>query len=187
MIGFSILSNLFDAIINTGYVTGVYHTVIQKKDSKGHIYPVAPVGNKFKPLGPNDSKGFYCYCRQVGTVDNIKEERIGGCNGKEYTLQIQHRLVFYNQDEERNHEDIFALMMKAVMSIGATVKFQKGITVPEQVAIVEAPTGKYSFQVTTFYRAIEFFVLLKLQADDCEAEIRCKGVANPYCKPVAQA
>lgn len=182
MIGFSILSDLFTNIIQTKFVTGVFHSVMMKPIPGGGNKPAAPVKSRYEYVGPDDKKGFSCYCRQSGSADVTEIEKIGGCTSKKYRFQVPHRIVFYNAIEKRDHEAIIAAMLKAVMKTNMT-RVQKLVTIPEEILRSEAPTGRFQFTETTLYFAIEFFVLLDVQADTCEAEIKCEGVPNPFCIP----
>ena len=182
MIGFSILSDLFTNIIQTKFVTGVFHSVMMKPVEGGGMKPATPIGKRWKYVGPDDTTGFSCYCRQNGSADVDSIEKIGGCNTKIYTLKVPQRLVFYNANEKRSHDEIIASMLKAVIKTNL-VKFQKLVNIPEEVLRSEAPTGRFKFTDQTLYFAIEFFVLLDVQADTCETEIKCEGIPNPFCLP----
>jgi hypothetical protein len=180
MIGFSPLSNLFTAVWNTGLVTKIFHSVLITKNKDGHIKPVAPVAGSYQYVGVEDTEGFTAYCRQAGDVEILREEPIGAAL-RYYHLQIPHRMVFFNQHETRTHEDITALLLKAVMSVPKDIRLRKAITMPVQLLQQESPTGKFTFEPGTYYAGIEFFVLLKIQADTCPQEIKCAGIPNPFC------
>jgi hypothetical protein len=179
MIGFSILRNLFDNVLQTKFVEGVYHSVMMKQDKEG-IRPAAPVQDRWVYIGPDDTKGLYAYCRQTGSADVQSSERIGACNLKKYRFQVPHRIVFFHNSEDRDHEAIIAKITGAVMKT-PFVLLQKIITIPDELLRSEAPTGKFKFKEKTLYFSIEFFVLLDLQTDTCEEEIKCSGIDNPYC------
>lgn len=180
MFGFSILESLFINVIETKFVTEVYHSVLMKPLPEGGVKPAAPVHDRFEYVGLDDSKGFNCYCRQNGSADVLKIEHLGGCNQKKYRFSVPHKLVLFNNDETRDHEAITANLIKAVMKTNY-VSLQKVISIPDDILRSEAPTGRFKFQENTFYIAIDFFVLLDLVADNCEEEIKCTGVPNPYC------
>lgn len=180
MIGFSPLNKLFTAVWNTGLVTKIFHSVLITKTTDGHIKPVAPVGGSYQYVGVEDTEGFVAYCRQAGDVEILKEEPVGA-GLRFYHLQVLHRLVFFNSNESRTHEDLTAQFLKAVMSVPKDVRLRKAITMPVQLLQQESPTGKYVFTPDTYYCGIEFFVLLRLQADTCPQEIKCAGLPNPFC------
>lgn len=180
MIGFSILSELFTNVLQTKFVTGVFHSVMMKPVDGGGNKPAAPIKKRYEYVGPNDKTGFSCYCRQSGSADVTDIEKVGGCNVKRHRFEIPHRIVFFSDGEKRDHETIIAAILKAVMKTNK-VRIQKLVTIPEEILRSEAPTGRFQFKETTLYFAIEFFVLLDVQADTCEAEIKCEGVPNPFC------
>ena len=180
MIGFSILSNLFANIVATKFVTGVFHSVMMKPIETGGMKPAAPIQGRWQYVGIDDTKGFSCYCRQNGSADVDSVERIGSCNKNIYTLKVPQRLVFFHAIETRSHDEIIAQVLKAVIST-PDVKLQKLVTIPEEILRSEAPTGRFKFKDNTLYFAIEFFVLLDIQADNCPVEIKCEGIPNPFC------
>lgn len=183
MIGYSPLSKLFTAVLNTGLVNQVFHSTLISKTPDGHIKPVAPVNGVYEYVGIDDTRGFYAYCRQAGDVETIREEPIGA-GQRLYHTQTLHRIVFFNKKESRVHEDITAQLLKAVLSVPKEVRFRKAILLPEQLLQQESPTGKFVFEPDMYYAGIEFYVLLKLQADTCPVEFRCEGLANPFCTPI---
>ncbi len=179
MFGTSTLKQLFTAILQTKFVTGVHHSVkIQSQEGIGK--PVAPVNGKFIYVGIDDREGFTCYCRQTGPADVESVEKIGGCSKKKYRLQVPHRLVFYNQEETRDHDTITARLTAATMDV-YLVKLQRVLTIPDDILRTESPTGRFTFRDNSFYIAIDFFVLLDVMADTCETEITCEGIDNPFC------
>lgn len=186
MIGFSILKELFDNILQTKFVPNVYHSVMLKQIENGSgVKPAAPVNGRYEYVGLDDTNGFSCYCRQNGPAEVIEAEKIGSCGMKKYRFKVPQRLVFFNENENRNHEDIQAKCLKAVMKTNM-VTLQKLVTTPEEILRSESPTGRFKLKANSLYFAIEFFVLLDLLADNCESEIRCDGIDNPYCGPTTQ-
>lgn len=179
MFGTSILTNLFDNVKGTGLVPSVYHSVILQEITDGSKRPVAPVVGRFEYVGVNDLKGFSAYCRQTGPAEVGKTERIGGCNSYLTEFNVPHRLVFFNNQEERLHEDLTAKFVKACM-MTRKVKIQKVHTIAADVLKLEVPTGNFTFSNLTYYTCIDFLLLLILQAEECEKEINCKDISNPY-------
>lgn len=180
MFGFSILEPLFTNVLQTKFFKGIYHSVMMKPTPQGGNKPAAPVNDRFIYVGLDDTKGFSCYCRQTGSADVVDVENIGGCGVKKYRLQIPHRLVFFNSNEKRDHEQIIAKCLKGVLK-SQFIRLQRVVNIPEEVLRFESPTGRFQFKDTTLYFAIDFFVLLDTQADNCETEFICEGVPNPYC------
>lgn len=180
MQGSSILNPLFTRVIDTGLVKSVYHSVILREIDKRGISPVAKINTSFKYVGIDDTKGFFAYCRQTGPLEVLEAEPIGGCQMKRYKTQIPHRLVFYNDTEKRSHDEIIAKLTKAV--IGAmNIKLNKVHSDPKTILQSESPKAVFHYRPKTFYCAIDFFVLLKIQADTCETEFTCEDLQNPFC------
>lgn len=183
MFGFSILSPLFNNVIETKFVKNVYHTVtLQPRLTGGGVSPAAPVSGRYIYVGVDDTNGFSCYCRQTGPLEVVKSEIIGGCNMKKYKTHVPHRLIFFNDNETRSHEDITSQIIKSVIG-SAKIILSKVHINREDILKTEAPTGQFKFKAKTFYIAIDFFVVLDLQTDNCEEEIRCEEIENPYCGP----
>lgn len=180
MIGLTTLSALFTNLINTNIVDKVYHSVLIKQDGE-HKKPAAPVKGRFQYVGVDDTKGFTAYCRAVGPVETEKSESMGSCSSiQRYRTQTLHRLVFFNQDEDRAPDDLSGRLLQAVM-MTPKIKFKRLITNPGDILASEAPTGQFKFLPSTFYIAIEFLVVLDITTDTCQTEIKCKEVANPFC------
>lgn len=180
MQGLSILKNLFDNLIDTGIVRNVYHSVVIRQDGD-HKKPAAPVSDRFQYVGVDDSKRFTTYCRAIGAMEVVKEEKFASCGGKNIRVQILHRLVFFNQKESRDFDDISGKLINAVLKTGNKIKFQRLVTNYQDILLQEAPTGQFKFTPSTYYTAIEFFVILDLTTNNCQQEIRCSGIENPYC------
>lgn len=178
MQGLSILKELFDNLIGTGIVNEISHsvTIRMQQDTR---QPSAPIGGRFQYVGPNDTKGFSCYCRANGPMVVTREERIGSCEAKEYSVTIPHRLVFFKYKETRNHDEISGRLLGAVIK-SPSVRLQSMNTIADQILSQET-TGSFSFLPETYYAAIDFLLLLKLQGDNCEFEFSCDSLKNPYC------
>jgi len=182
MIGFSTLSNLFNNVIATGIVNRIYHSVMLKPIDGGGNKPAAPVEGRWKYVGFDDTDGFSCYCRQTGSADVQGFNRVGGCNKKIYRFQVPCKLVLFSDFEERSHDDLIAKISGAVMKT-PFINIQKIITNPDEILRSEAPTGKLTFKENTLFCSIDFFLLVDLQSDNCEEEIQCEKIPNPYCVP----
>lgn len=180
MLGYSILKNLFANLVDTEIVRNVYHSVVLLPLPEGGFKPAAPVKGNYMYVGVDDTKGFNTYVRQTGSADVVKTEKLGSCNFNMYTFQIPFKVVFYNREEKRSHEDVLSRLMKATFST-PSIKIQRVTSNPDEILRSESPTGRFSFKNQAFYCSIDFFVLLKLQADTCESEISCAKADNPYC------
>jgi hypothetical protein len=179
MIGFSTLNSLFDLLLNTKVgISKIYHSVIIRPTQDGRK-PGAPVGKAFVYVGVDDTEGFSCYCRQVEPMSVNKTERKGSCSTKIFHTRTLHRIVFFHDHEKKLHDDLLSVLIKAVIASG--VELSKVHTNHEEILKAEAPTGRFTFQPSTFYAAIDFYLILELTADNCPTEIRCEGLPNPYC------
>jgi len=179
MTGSSILKEVFANVLATRIVTGVYHSV-KLQNKQGVTKPVAPINGIFEGVGPDDTKGFTAYCRQTGPADVDKFERIGGCNSKLYTFSVPHKIVFFCDEEKRDHDSLFAKLTAAVMNT-KKVRIQRLMSIPEDILRTEAPNGRFDFREYTFYAAIDFLLLLDIAEDKCGEEITCEGTPNPFC------
>lgn len=180
MKGFSVLKELFKSIIGTNLVSNLYHSAKLQRLNDGSFKVVAPVNNRFEYVGLEDTKGFSCYCRQTGPLEVENNEKIGSEWNKRYKVRIPHKLVFFNDKEDRDHEQISGQLVKALIGTDF-VSLVRVHSNTEQILAQEAPGGKFSFNEQTFYFAIDFFVVLNLQEDNCEVEFNCNGVENPFC------
>lgn len=179
MLGYSILSNLFTNIIATKFVNSIYHSVvIESKD--GERRPVASIDGKYRYVGIQDNNGFSCYCRQIGPAEVQKTFNVAACGKNITRFQVPHRIIFFNANEERNHEDILAKLIGVTMG-SYRITISRINNIREDLLRQEVPTGRFNFTENTFYQGIDFFVLLDLQTDNCEQEIRCDGLRNPFC------
>lgn len=169
-------------MIDTTIVKKVYHSVILLPGNlENATKPAAPTSNgRYEYVGVDDTKGFTTYLRQIGPAEVVTQERVGSCGGYNYKMQVPHRLVFYNDIEKRDSDELIAKLTKAVISF-PKIRLQRIITDRRDLLNQEAPAGSYKFKNSTFYAAVDFFVLLELQADTCDTVISCKGIDNPFC------
>jgi hypothetical protein len=177
MFGSSILNQLFTNLVESGFAPKIYHSVIQKPLKKGSFAPAYPIpGGGYNYIGPDDTKGFSAYCRQTGSAEGVVE-KVSSFQ-KRYKFQVPHRLVFFNDNEARDHETVKGQLLKAVMKTDK-LTVQRIHVLASQILSEEAPTGKFTFDASTFYFAVDFSVLLELQTDNCTTEITCEGTPNP--------
>lgn len=179
MIAFSILQSLFKNVIATGYVEKIYHSVIMNPTKEGGKKPSAFIDSRVTYLGPDDTKGFSCYCRETGPTEIRSEERLSSCNLKLFKLQTPFRMVFQNQIEERNHEEIISALIGA-FSKTSKVKFVRLNSIALDLLAQETPTGSFTITENTFYQAIDFLLLLEIQGTTCETDTSCNNLENPY-------
>lgn len=181
MQGQSILNTLFTNIIATGLVKEIFHSVLIR-DIQGNKKPLVPVEGSFINVGPDDTQKFLTYCRANGPIDFEQEEKIGA-QKKILWIRIPHKIVFFNDDEPRDHDQLTGTFIQAVVGTPG-IRFARAYTIPDQILQTET-NGQYTFTPSTYYSAIDFSLLLKLQANDCEAEFgfsfNCNDLKNPFC------
>lgn len=180
MTGQSILKELFDNLLETKLFKEISHSVVLKKLLTGGVKPVAPYKEDFEAVGIEDHKGFNCYCRQVGPLEVSDIEKVGACGLKIYKTKTLHRLVFFNDNEKRSQDDLTGILTKAVIKTGF-INLKSIESEADKILQKESPAGTFVFTNKTYYLAIDFFVLLTLQTDNCEQEISCNRLPNPYC------
>lgn len=182
MFGFSTLSTLFENVIKTKLVKNVYHSVQLRPliNGKGKAPAAKLDSQEWKYVGIDDTKGFSCYCRKIGAAEITKREMIGGCSSQILHTIAPHSLVFFNDVEKRSHDDITAKIIKAIM-LTPNVRLQRIHDDFETIRGRECPTGKFNFTTYAYYTAFDFNLFLKLQVNNCEEEITCEGVKNPFC------
>lgn len=182
MIGFSILNEVIQKLLGTGLVKKVYHSVfiyVDKAD-KSERYPVYsfPNDDGFEYVGIDDSKFMSCYIREIGDFVTDKVENKSSESKLIYGKQL-YRIVFFNDFEERNHDDLLASFVKTTFT--QYVVLNKIITNTDRLLTDETVLKDFNFGATTFYKAIDFYLTLILQDDTCENVISCNNQANPIC------
>jgi hypothetical protein len=177
------LETLFKNILQTKFLKNIYHSVtMQPRLEGGGSTPAANIGNRFVYVGPDDTKGFNGYVRQTGSAEVQAKDAIGAGQFR-YRMKFPFRAVFFNEKETRNFEDLTAALTKAIIKT-QHVELIRINPIREEVLKTEVPTGTFKIKTTTYYCSIDFFVLLSLQADNCEQVLSCSDLANPYCSLV---
>lgn len=178
MIGYSTLETLFTRLTDNKLISKIYHSVVFNTSTDGSRKPSAFVNGMLTYVGPDDSKGFYSYCRQTGPGEVTKEERVGS-SWKLYKVRVPFKMVFFNSFEERDHEEI----LRALIGIFANtdkISISRVHTIQTDILNSEVPGGSITFTQDTFYKAIDFFVLLDIQGTSCNFDIGCNNISNPF-------
>lgn len=178
------LSDLFRNLLQTKLLKNVFHSVtLQPKLQGGGYSPAAQVNGRYVYVGPDDTKGFSAYVRQIGTaeVQGVKEPLGGG--QFRYKMKFPFRAVFFNDKENRNFEDLTAALTKAIIKT-PLVDLARINPLREDVLRSEVPSGVFKFKTSTYYVSIDFFLILFLQTDNCEQVLTCADLVNPFCTPV---
>jgi hypothetical protein len=178
MQGYSILKTVFDFLLETGLVSSVFHSV-QIKETETERFPAFPLANgDFQYVGLDDSKIMNCYIRQVEDLRVIKVDRISS-NQNEYDCRIAHRAVFFNDNETRNTDDLLNTFIQLAFLPGTILT--RVIVDPDKLQQLESKIDGFEFSSNSFYCAVDFDILLRLQKNNCKIEITCSNVPNPYC------
>src|SRR6185369_5100477 len=112
MLAYLSLKPMFDMLLDTGLVQKIYHSVII--DNRGDDrFPVYRVGDEWRFCGQDDTKIMGCYIRQTSDFTNIRTEQISSAE-KLYYTRIGYRVVFFNDFEKRNHDQLAAILMNIV-------------------------------------------------------------------------
>ncbi len=178
MQGYSILNPLFLSLLNTGLVQKIYHSVIIHEQGDNR-YPAYRVGDEWHYTGVDDTKIMGCYLRQTGDLQNARTEHVTSCE-KFYITRVPYRLVFFNDHETRNHDDLQVKIMNIVFE--KDIEFVRFINDKTRLANEETALKGFNFGGNTFYAALDFFVLIRLTRNNCGTEISCGEIENPICK-----
>lgn len=165
-----------NAILKTGLVTKVFHScqLIRQEDGT-QLYPAYPNGKDFVYMGPDDTKGFFAYLRSSGDLTMVPE-LIGGCK-KSYTVTAPLRVVFFHDDETRNHEDLVTKL--STFTFLANVTLARVITDKFRLVREESDLYRPSFDAKTFYTAFDITLNLVLLQEDCGPDQVCAVQQNP--------
>lgn len=144
-------------------------------------FPAVSVADEWINLVPTDTKETI-YIRRNGDDEVIEELKLGSCV-KSYRMRSQLRIVFF-KDHAKNHNEIIAHLMQAVLVTGTKLK---SIIRDKWKLQKDESSGDYNFGATTAYFAIDIYALWTLQNDTCIEDF-CIDIQNPLKKescPVA--
>ncbi|MEJ7611362.1 MAG: hypothetical protein WKF88_09325 [Ferruginibacter sp.] len=165
------------ALLATGLVEKVYHSVELVEDKAGAKFPAYKKGSEQYYVGPDDSKKMFAYIRHTGTVVKLDEKSEGSCR-KTYQLGHPLRVVLF-QDHVKEDIEALARRMLAIVFL-KDVHLVSVTTNAFQLGKQESPLGDFSFDATTFYLAIDIQVRLWISLGECE-EDTCIVHPNPIC------
>lgn len=179
MQGYSILKGVFDFLINTGLVKEVFHSVeiIETDNSRFPAYPATD--GELVYIGVDDSKIMNCYVRQTDDLRTGKRDQISS-NVFEYEVTIPHRVVFFNDHEKRNQDDLIQIFVGIAFLPGVNLK--RVIVDKEKLLQLETKPSGFKFDNSSFYAAIDIEITFRLQRNNCLQQITCASIGNPYCK-----
>ncbi len=176
MISFLTLSPLFGKLLSTGIVQRIYYDVTLEKIATGTV-PVYPSGgDDLENIGQDDRQKMGCYLRQTGDAVNNKTEFVHS-DQKSYRVRVPYRMVFFNDYEERNADDLQALIMQLMFDYN--IEFSKMVTDKSNLVSQEGEIVGFKFGKQTFYCAIDFNAFFTLYKTNCAVQIGCKSLPNP--------
>jgi hypothetical protein len=165
-------------ILATGLVNRVYHSCqLLREDNGTQLYPVYSNGKDFVYIGPDDTKGFFAYIRSNGDMA-MTPLLIGGCK-KSYEVTAPMRVVFFHDDETRNHEELVTKL--STFTFMTNVTLQRIVTDKFRLVREESDLYRPSFDGKTFYTAFDISLNLVLLQSDCGPDKVCAVHQNPVC------
>ena len=138
-------------------------------------FPAVSIADEWISLVPTDTKETI-YIRRNGDDEVQEELKLGSCI-KSYKMRSQLRIVFF-KDHAKNHNEIIAHLMQAVLVTGTKLK---SIIRDKWKLQKYESSGDYNFSATTAYFAIDIYALWTLQNDTCEEDF-CIDIQNPLRK-----
>lgn len=170
-------------ILATGMVEKVFHNCqLLKNEESQTLYPVYQRGADFIYSGLDDTIGLFAYIRTNGDMSGVPM-KIQSC-GRDYSMTSPLRVVFFNDNETRNHEELIRQL--ASFTFMQNVTLQRIITDKFRLVREESPLFRESFDGKTFYIAFDIAVTFILLPSDCEKKT-CIAHPNPLtqCPVVA--
>ena len=164
-----------EAIIKTGLVANVFHSVqLIKDDNFVTQYPVYRQGKEYVYTGLDDSKGLFAYVRAAGDIAGVPL-KIQSC-GRSYDMAASLRVVFFNDNEDRDQEDLLNKLSSFTFLNGVTL--QRIITDKFRLVKEESQIFRQRFDGKTFYAAFDVLVSFILLPSECETD-PCVVYQNP--------
>lgn len=170
-------------ILNTGLVKNVFHSCQLLKDENSQtLYPAYPIGAEYSYAGIDDTKGLFAYIRTSGDIISVPL-KLQSCSHS-YTMTAPMRVVFFNDNEDRNQEEL-------IRQLG-TFTFLQGVSltriIVDKYRLVreESQLFRERFDGKTFYAAFDVIVTFILLPSDCETDT-CIVHPNPLKTCLAAA
>jgi hypothetical protein len=167
------------AIIATELVQKVFHSChLHKDENSTTMYPVYQAGREFTYAGIDDAVGLFAYIRTNGDIIGAPF-KLNSCDHA-YTLTIPLRVVFFNDNESRNHEELTRQL--------GTFAFLKGVNlvriITDRIRLVkeESPIFRANFDAQTFYVAFDINATIQMMANTCASKA-CATYLNPITCP----
>lgn len=163
-----------EQIIKTGLVTKVFHSCQLLSDDQKKLYPAYQRGAEFTYTGIDDAKGLFAYIRNNGDLVGVPL-KIQSCS-RSYDMAAPLRVVFFNDNEDRNHEDLITKL--APLSFLTGVTLQRIITDKYRLVREESDIFRERFDGKTFYVAFDLLVAFLLLPSTCPTNV-CETFVNP--------
>jgi hypothetical protein len=164
-----------EAIVNTGLVSKVYHSVqLIKDDNFVTQYPVYRQGKEYVYTGLDDARGLFAYIRNAGDTSGVPL-KIQSC-GRSYDMDASLRIVFFNDNEERDQDELLRQLASFTFLTGVTL--QRIITDKFRLVKEESQIFRQRFDGKTFYAAFDVLVSFILLPSDCATD-ECVVYKNP--------
>lgn len=171
------------AIIATGLTKKVFHSCQLLKNSDSvTMYPVYQRGAEFTYAGIDDAKGLFAYIRTAGDIVGVPF-KLSSCE-RTYTMTAPMRVVFFNDNEDRNHEELIRQL--GTFTFLKNVNLVRIITDKFRLVKEESQVFREKFDGKTFYVAFDVSVTFILLPSDCE-KTDCLTYPNPVTSCPAAA
>lgn len=164
-----------EAIIATGLVSKVFHSCqLLKTQESQTLYPAYQIGAEFTYAGIDDTRGLFAYIRTNGDTTSVPF-KIDSCR-RAYTITAPLRVVFFNDNETRDHGELTRQLGTFAFLSGVTLV--RIITDKFRLVREESQLFREKFDGQTFYIAFDISLTFVLSSSDCESKV-CQVYANP--------
>lgn len=163
------------AIISTDLVTKVFHSCeLLRNDQSQVLYPAYQRGAEFTYSGIDDARGLFAYIRHNGDAVAVPL-KLQSC-ARAYTVTAPLRIVFFNDNESRDHAELTRQLGSFTFLSGLTLV--RIITDKFRLVREESPLFREKFDGKTFYIAFDVLLTFILLPSDCETT-ECLVYPNP--------
>ena len=164
-----------EEIIRTGLVGKVFHSCqLLKNDQLQTLYPAYQVGAEFTYAGIDDTRGLFAYIRTNGDIVSVPF-KVQSC-ARAYTITVPLRVVFFNDNESRDHAELVRQLGTFAYLSGVTLV--RIITDKFRLVREESSLFRAKFDGQSFYVAFDISLTFVFSASDCESKV-CQVYPNP--------
>lgn len=165
-------------IIGTGLVHSMFHSCELIKDVENRtLHAAYKQGAEYIYVGIDDQKALYGYIRTNGDANSVPL-KITSCR-RSYDVDTPLRVVFYNDQEDRDHEWLTTKLASFTFLTGVTL--QRVIVDKFRLQREESDVQDPNFDGRIFYVAFDIVVNTILLPSDCAVN-NCPVHPNPICK-----